>query len=99
MGLVRKKIIKISSNFDENSTNSTDATNVTSKPAENIRDGGSVSNKEQNLAIGLCCALGVLIIAIIIYWNVHRKRKKARLEKEKQEKEIIETPDDLLPHS
>ena len=42
----------------------------------------------------------MLIIAIIIYWNVHRKRKKARLEKEKQkENEIIEAPDDLLPHS
>ena len=40
----------------------------------------------------------MLIIAIIIYWNVHRKRKKARLEKEKQN-EIIEAPDDLLPHS
>ena len=43
----------------------------------------------------------MLIIAIIIYWNVHRKRKKARLEKEKKENEIIaaEKPDDLLPHS
>ena len=33
----------------KNSTNSTDPTNVTSKPSENIRDGGSVSNKERNL--------------------------------------------------
>ena len=37
-------------------------------------------------AIGLCCALGCLIIAVIVYWNVHRKRKATRLQKVEEAK-------------
>merc|ERR1711935_436663 len=84
----------ISTNWIENS--STQAANVTQKSSGD-ETGSGVSNKERNLAIGLCCALGVLIISIIAYWIVHRKRKRRRLEKE--EKPIESISEEQLPHA
>merc|ERR1711935_555945 len=84
----------ISTNWIENS--STQAANVTQKSSGD-ETGSGVSNKERNLAIGLCCALGVLIISIIVYWIVHRKRKRRRLEEE--EKPIESISEEQLPHA